>query len=864
MDDRCMRPLPAPRCLSPLATVVSCCAALCACGPSGIHPADGGPLFHDAAADSGGPAGDTVTSGDGAPGDAPARDGGPGEDVAPNDGTGLDTVPADAVTPDAPAVPLNGIFNVRDFGALGDDTADDTAAIQATIAAADAATGGIVYVPAGRYRIKGNLSVGAAISLQGEGFTPPAGDEASLAGSWLVVDASLTGASAITLGAAGASVRDLGIWHQQPAPGPGWAPRGFGWAIDMTVPDTLVRHVWLANPTLGVRGIGRVTIENLAGQPITTGIRIEYAYDVVRLRRIRFNWTADGGPVWSADPSVTSKLGTAIESLRNDNPQIHDVRVAGYATGFHFGSNADATNRPGGATSKFALMDTMVNGATRCVTIDGSSTTGKLDRFKGQGCGVTGLWITPAGTNSVVSAADLDLRQMSANAVRVEGANAFFLVNQLTVVNWNTSGAGFPALEAAAATATVKVGYFHSLMGSTAPATGGVGHATVDTNAADAFDLRVPTPTAVAEDAVKPFAAVTDVVQHGATGDGTTDDTAAIQAALDATASGQTVLVPSGDYLLKGGLRVPQGVALVGVGWNVSGSRGVRFHVDAANRADVVQLADHATLQNVAFRWDQGTPAAGWTPTPFGWAVKITGTGVVVRDVFMLNPTRGIEIASTGTGSVLLDRVAGSPVGVGLHVDSAAAIRVNDVHFWPFWYSCFTGCGAGTAGDVVNNYILTHAVGYQLDHSAHAEVSNIFSIGYATGVLLGANAAGGVNTDLRLWNADQDIFGARGYVVQGPGTQATFANWNAQGNPPNAITGLWAAAAATGAKIDGYNGDLRLFTANAVRSDAAGSQLRVNLMRLEGWNSSGRGFPAVEGSGGASVVSGPQDWENGQ
>ncbi|MBA1291394.1 glycoside hydrolase family 55 protein, partial [Pseudomonas japonica] len=43
------------------------------------------------------------------------------------------------------------IFNVKDFGAVGDGVTDDTAAIQATIDAAAAAGGGTVFVPTGTF-----------------------------------------------------------------------------------------------------------------------------------------------------------------------------------------------------------------------------------------------------------------------------------------------------------------------------------------------------------------------------------------------------------------------------------------------------------------------------------------------------------------------------------------------------------------------------------------------------------------------------------------------------------------------------------------------------------------------------------------
>ena len=45
------------------------------------------------------------------------------------------------------------IYNVRDFGARGDGTSLDTAAIQKTIDTAAAAGGGTVLIPAGKFLI---------------------------------------------------------------------------------------------------------------------------------------------------------------------------------------------------------------------------------------------------------------------------------------------------------------------------------------------------------------------------------------------------------------------------------------------------------------------------------------------------------------------------------------------------------------------------------------------------------------------------------------------------------------------------------------------------------------------------------------
>jgi len=51
-----------------------------------------------------------------------------------------------------------GYFDVRTYGALGDDSNDDTTAIQAAIDAAEVA-GGIVFLPAGTYKITSSLTI---------------------------------------------------------------------------------------------------------------------------------------------------------------------------------------------------------------------------------------------------------------------------------------------------------------------------------------------------------------------------------------------------------------------------------------------------------------------------------------------------------------------------------------------------------------------------------------------------------------------------------------------------------------------------------------------------------------------------------
>lgn len=69
-------------------------------------------------------------------------------------------------TPDLPA-PSAKLFNVKDFGATGDAFTDDTSAVEAALSAASSAGGGVVYMPAGYYKITRALSVGRNVLLRG-------------------------------------------------------------------------------------------------------------------------------------------------------------------------------------------------------------------------------------------------------------------------------------------------------------------------------------------------------------------------------------------------------------------------------------------------------------------------------------------------------------------------------------------------------------------------------------------------------------------------------------------------------------------------------------------------------------------------
>jgi len=66
-----------------------------------------------------------------------------------------------------PLPDIPNVFNVRNYGATGDGTTDDTAAIQAAVNAARAVKAPLVYLPHGTYRVKDTIQLCAPDSPPG-------------------------------------------------------------------------------------------------------------------------------------------------------------------------------------------------------------------------------------------------------------------------------------------------------------------------------------------------------------------------------------------------------------------------------------------------------------------------------------------------------------------------------------------------------------------------------------------------------------------------------------------------------------------------------------------------------------------------
>lgn len=360
---------------------------------------------------------------------------------------------------------LREVVSVTDFGAAADSNGttgnggDNAAAFQAAIDAVEASGGSYaLYVPegAGVYRLGSPLNIDTAISLIGEGVSPYEGVPGTRGrGSWLYFDHAGRGINIIGASArSGVTLRSFGTMRNQPTPAASWAPNAHDFDIHISNADVLIDGVVLLNPTKGVKltsgSYGRLYLNRVRMQPFQIGIDVEESYDVVYMDQLHI-W-----PFWKDDTNVhTYTLANldAIKLGRCDNPMLSNIFTIFANRGLRM---YQAT---AGKTSKLHLVNADFDRGTTGILVDAVEATGQMTNVTIQGeTGAAGSrGIAFEGNNNRFEIGNLDVNETAQQAVAmVTGTGHEVRVTNLVAANYNKSGAGFPAVEAATGN-TVRV-----------------------------------------------------------------------------------------------------------------------------------------------------------------------------------------------------------------------------------------------------------------------------------------------------------------------------------------------------------------------------------------------------------------------
>lgn len=243
----------------------------------------------------------------------------------------------------------------------------------------------------------------------------------------------------------------------------------------------------------------------------------------------------------------------------------------------------------------------------------------------------------------------------------------------------------------------------------------------------------------------------------GAKADGVTDDTAALQAALEAAGEkGGVVYLPPGRYLVAGSLKVPAGVALVGaqqaplyieplIG-SVLLATGGRDHEDAPA---LFELGDSSTVRGVTVFYPDQKPT---DIHPYPWTFHLVGGDNTVENVTLINSYNGISVGPEPNVRHRIRSVYGCVLRRGLRVDACTDIgRVENVQWHCHWWS---SPRIGGAWEPVFEYMGQNLEAFIFGRTDWEYVTNTFVFPTKIGYRFIATEAGACNGQFSGIGAD--------------------------------------------------------------------------------------------------------------
>ncbi|MEN6583805.1 MAG: glycosyl hydrolase family 28-related protein [Armatimonadota bacterium] len=246
---------------------------------------------------------------------------------------------------------------------------------------------------------------------------------------------------------------------------------------------------------------------------------------------------------------------------------------------------------------------------------------------------------------------------------------------------------------------------------------------------------------------------VYSVASFGAKGDRVTDDTKAFQKALDTAgeSGGGIVFVPTGNYLIKTHLSIPENVTLEGVfrapnqGKQYKGS--TLLAVEGKGNADgtpFIMLNTNSTLKGINVFYPEQTKG---DLKPYPWCVRGHGANCSIIDTVLTNPWQAVDFGTLECGRHYIKGLYSQPLLKGIFVDQCYDVgRIEDVHLWPFW---------DETPDGPMNFTRENGTAFIFGRTDWEFVSGCFCISYKTGFQFASFKAGPGNVILN--NSGSDI-----------------------------------------------------------------------------------------------------------
>lgn len=364
------------------------------------------------------------------------------------------------------------------------------------------------------------------------------------------------------------------------------------------------------------------------------------------------------------------------------------------------------------------------------------------------------------------------------------------------------------------------------------------------------FTPFLATGTTFARNLVTRAADVINVKDFGAVGNGVTDDTAAIQAAINyaqTSSFSRTVLIPAtkkpASYRITAPLLIQdRPITLVGEG--VSGApdknndkRSILFF-DHLGIGINVNNAVGVIIDGIESERNQpipsSVPATPWVPlnADFDYVFQNNAIDGTIQNCLIRNATKGIKSTGLGYGKTNIFNLKMHAFQIGIDMDGIYDVpRIENVHIWPFWY-------VGNSNVVA--YTKQNLIGMNLGRVDNPKISNSFTWSAKYGIRFYWGV--GMSERAEIVNCGFDNCGVCGIYFN----DNTGFNQSAQISNTYSFDGDYAILFdSIGTKVLLSNFRSTNANKNAIRMNGSDNILQISNIYIDYWNTDNAGHQAI-------------------